>query len=266
MLVNENCFPFMEKMADIQKKVDAIITSPPYNSNKKAGKIGTNQNTKFNGYCYIRYDLHVDNKTSEEYADWTVDLFNHYDNILAPNGVILYNLSFGSENPNDWIMALNGVVTRTQFMMADMIIWKKKTAFPISSSPNKMTRITEPIFVLCRESERITFKSNKKCTSIRDTGQKAFENMYNFIEAKNNDGPCPLNKATYSSELCEKLMDMYVQPGSLVFDSFCGSGTTLVACKNKGLRGLGCELSLQQCEFAKERLNKTEVKSECTTT
>jgi DNA modification methylase len=252
----------MEKLSTLNKKVDAVITSPPYNSNKKAGKRGTNLNVKAKGYHYIRYDVHVDNFTSEEYADWTVKLFDGYDSILAPNGSVLYNLSFGSENPNDWVIALNGVVTRTNFTLADTLVWKKRTAFPISSSANKMTRITEFVFVLCRKSEIITFRSNKRVSSVRDTGQKAYENVYNFIEARNNDGPCPYNKATYSSELCEKLMDMYVQPGSTVFDSFCGSGTTLVACKNKNLKGIGCELSAQQCGFAKERLDGVKITSQ----
>jgi len=256
-LVNGDCFDLMDMMFEHNKKVEAIITSPPYNSNKKAGKHNTNQNVKTDYYHYIRYDIHIDNMTSEQYADWTVKLFEHYDKVLQTNGVVLYNLSFGSENPNDWVMALNGVVTRTNFTLADVLIWKKKTAFPISSSANKMTRITEFVFVLCRKPEIITFKSNKRITSVRDTGQKAYENMYNFIEARNNDGACELNKATFSSELVEKLIDMYVQPGSTVFDSFCGSGTTLVAVKNRGLKGIGCELSEAQCRWAVEnRLEK----------
>jgi DNA modification methylase len=257
ILVNNDCFGFMEELVRRGVRVDAVITSPPYNSNKKAGKHSTNQNTKVNGYSYIRYDVHVDNFTPEEYAEWTANLFNHYDSILAPNGVVLYNLSYGSENTEDWVKALNGVFTQTNFTMADRLVWKKKTAFPISSSPNKMTRIVEDIFVICRRSEMITFRSNKRCTSVRDTGQKAYENVYNFIEAANNDSSCHLNKATFSSELVKKLIDMYVQPNSLVFDSFCGTGTTLVACKHKGLRGIGCELSAAQCEWAKNRLDAT---------
>jgi len=253
ILANEDCFGFMEKLAEKNVRVDAIITSPPYNSNKKAGKRSTNQNTAVNGYTYLRYDVHVDNFTSEEYVEWTVNLFNHYDSVLAPDGVVLYNLSFGSENPNDWLMAMNGAVTRTNFTLADVLIWKKKTAFPISSSPNKMTRITEFVFVLCRKPEIITFRSNKRCTSVRDTGQKAYENVYNFIEAANNDRlNCQYNKATFSTELVEKLIDMYVRPGSTVFDSFCGTGTTLAACRNKGLKGIGCELSADQCRWAVE--------------
>ena len=58
--------------------------------------------------------------------------------------------------------------------------------------------------------------------------------MYNFIEAPNNDGPCKLNKATYSSDLCVKLLYMYGQADYKVYDPFMGSGTTAIACEKWG--------------------------------
>ena len=79
--------------------------------------------------------------------------------------------------------------------------------------------------------------------------------MYNFIEAPNNDGPCKLNKATYSSDLCVKLLYMYGQADYKVYDPFMGSGTTAYACKFCGINYVGSEISAKQCEYAKERLN-----------
>jgi len=257
MLIKGDCFDVMKRMADAGKQVDNIICSPPYNSNRKAGKSGTNQNRQCDTYHYIRYDVHVDNMTTEEYKTWSINLFKLFDKILKPNGVILYNLSFGSESPSDDVIAIAGICEETCFEKVDRIVWKKPTAFPISSSPNKLTRICEDIYVMTRKTERLTFKSNKKVTSLREkTGQKAYETLYNFIEAKNNDGSCPYNKATYSTELCTKLMDIYVQEDSIVLDPFSGSGTTIVACLNKGLKGLGIELSENQCNFAKDRILK----------
>lgn len=261
LLLNSDCFDYMQRLADSGRKVDMILTSPPYNSNKKSGKTGTITNRAMKGYSYIRYDVHVDNMTFEQYCNYTRDLFNLFDRVLAKNGVILYNLSYGSENSNDMIGAINAVVSNTPFMFVDMIIWKKATAFPISSSPNKMTRIVEPIWVFCRRDEIITFMSNKPVTSVRPTGQKAYGNIYNYIEARNNDGDnCPYNKATYSSELCEKLIEMYIpqekRDNVVIFDPFSGSGTTLVACYRKGIKGVGTELSPNQCQWAKDRIEK----------
>lgn len=255
-IFNCDCFDLMESMIDNKEKIDIVLTSPFYNTNKKAGKNKTNQNTKCNEYHYIRYDTHVDNMTNEEYCDFTEKLFNKYDMILKDNGCILYNISYGSENTEGMFLAINSIITKTNFTIADCIIWKKKTAFPNSCSPNKLTRITEFVFVFCRKDELLTFKTNKKCTSIRKTGQKAYENIYNFIEAKNNDGSNPLNKATFSTELVEKLLKLYANENTIIYDSFIGTGTTAVACKKLGLKCIGSELSEAQCKYAVERLNQ----------
>ena len=104
----------------------------------------------------------------------------------------------------------------------------------------------------------MTFKANKKVVSVRPNGQKMYENITNILHAKNNDGPCVLNKATYSTELCRKLLGIYLDlsgGGSrCVFDPFSGSGTTANACKELRVDFVGCELSAKQCEFAKERV------------
>jgi DNA modification methylase len=242
-----------------KKSVDVILTSPFYNSNKKAGKNRTLKNTKVKSgqYDYVRYDVHVDSMTDDEYIDFTVNLFNDFDTILKENGSILYNMSYGAENTETMFRTINGIITRTDFTVADLIIWKKKNALPNSCSPNRLTRIVEYIFVICRKSEMKTFYCNKKVKSLRATGQKAYENIFNFVEAKNNDGSCKLNKATYSTELCEELLKIYAPKDALVFDPFMGTGTTANACVRQGLNYLGSEISPDQCIWANERIEKT---------
>ena len=79
--------------------------------------------------------------------------------------------------------------------------------------------------------------------------------MFNFVEAKNNDGINDLNKATYSVELCEKLLNIYAQPNSVIYDSFNGTGTTGVAALKLGHSYIGSEISKEQCEFSINRLS-----------
>ena len=148
------------------------------------------------------------------------------------------------------------MIEDTNFSVADVIAWKKKSALPNSCSPNKLTRIWEFVFVFARTHELKTFHANKEVKSLRKTGQKAYSSMPNFIEAKNNDGACPFNKATFSSELCMKLLDIYAPPEAVVYDPFMGTGTTAVACKKMGLHYIGSELSEKQCAWAEERLSK----------
>ena len=257
-IYNEDCFKTMENIPIGQ--IDIVLTSPFYNTNKKAGKANTLQTSKIKEgyYSHVRYDTHVDSMTDDEYSAFTVNLFNEFDRILNLGGVVLYNLNYGAENTEGMFRAINSVITETPFTIADVIVWKKSNALPNNCSPNRLTRIWEFVFVFCRKEESKTFNCNKKIKSYRKTGQASYENITNYIEARNNDGGCPLNKATYSTELCNKLLDIYaVRPDTWVYDPFMGSGTTAVACIKRGYNCLGSEISAGQCEFAKQRVDDT---------
>ena len=193
---NESCIETMRKMQP--NCVDVVLTSPFYNTNM----------------------------TDDEYCDFTVELFQGFDKVLKENGSILYNINYGAENTSGMFLAVNDVITRTPFTIADVIVWKKSTALPNSCSPNRLTRIWEFVFVFCRKSEMKTFKCNKAVKSYRKTGQAAYENITNFIEAKNNDESCPYNKATYSSDLCMKLLEIYAVGGGSQF-TILSSGAAL---------------------------------------
>lgn len=249
-ILNEDCMITMDKMKKVNMKCDLILTSPPYNTSRG----GNSENGRKNHEC--RYDIPLDEMTNEEYITWTIDLFNKFDGILSKNGCILYNLSYGSENTDIVWLTIAEIIKNTNFKTADCIVWKKNSALPNNVSSNKLTRIIEYVFVFCRKEEFKTFNCNKKVKSKSKTGQNYFENIFNYIEAKNNDGSCDLNKATYSSELCLKLLDIYANDKTNVYDPFSGTGTTALSCKIKNLNFIGSELSKQQCEYSFERLNK----------
>lgn len=250
-----NCFDLMKRMENKKFKVDIILTSPPYCTSRSKVKTQKSLDT-YNR----RYDICLDDMDEYQYRDWTMDLFNEFDKILVKNGVVLYNISYGSENPNAMWLAILSIIERTNFMIADKIVWKKNSALPNNVSPNKLTRILEEVFVFCRKDEYKTFNANKKVTKTNAKGQKYYENIFNFIEAPNNDGSCNLNKATYSSELCEKLLNIYAKPNSIIYDPFMGTGTTGIACEkfnsSREMMCIGSELSEAQVEYSKKRLKE----------
>jgi len=254
-IYQEDCFETMKKMEEGNIKIDAVLTSPPYNT----GRLTQTQRSIDNHEN--RYDIHLDNKTDDEYLEWSVKLFNAYERVLKENGVVLYNVSYSAENnPNVMWLLISEIINKTNFMVADCIVWKKGSALPNNVSPNKLTRITEFVFVFCRKREYKTFKTNKKVKSHSKTGQAYYENVFNFIEARNNDGSCKLNKATFSSDFCDRLIDIYLKDGNLVYDSFMGTGTTAIACKRRNINFIGSELSENQVKYSEERLSKVQTK------
>ncbi len=254
-ILNGDCIVVMDELIKEGKKFTHIITSPPYNSARRA-------NSEYNlKHHSARYDIQVESKTSQEYADWVVEIFKRFEYLLEPNGCIIWNVSYSSASSISEIECINslwfsiyGVLKNTNFTIADKIVWRKSSALPNNVSPNKLTRICEDVFVFCRKSEYKTFHTNKKVKSISSKGQRYYENIFNYLEAPNNDGANPLNKATFSTEFVEKLMEIYCRDGSSVLDPFCGTGTTLNACLRKGFSGVGIELSKNQCEYARDRL------------
>jgi site-specific DNA-methyltransferase (adenine-specific) len=119
-----------------------------------------------------------------------------------------------------------------------------------------MTRICEFVFVIVRKDEFMTFNTNKEVINTTKEGQNYYEVFYNILEAKNNDGRNNMNKATFSTDLVRKLLNIYVPKDSLVYDSFMGTGTTALGCINENINFIGSEISTDQCNYAYKQIRK----------
>lgn len=246
VIYNEDCLVTMRNRID-KNSIDVVLTSPPYNTSRAS--------SKSDPYSF-RYDSYSDSLSDDDYTDFICKCFYGYDWILKENGCVLFNVSYSSENTTLIWNLISDIQRRTNFSVADCIVWKKKCAIPNNVSPNKLTRICEFVFVLCRDNEIGTFFMNKKVDSISKKGQNIYENVFNFIDAANNDGTCELNKATFSTEFVRKLLMMYAKEGAVIFDSFMGTGTTAIGAIKEQMSYIGSELSKEQCEYANKRIKQ----------
>ena len=170
---------------------------------------------------------------------------------------MLYNISYSTTKPSLIYDVIYCIKHNTPFDIFDTIVWKKSNALPNNMSKNRLTRTWEYIFVFARKEEAKTFYMNKDVLSVRSNGIKQYSCIDNIIFAKNNDGSCKLNKATYSSELCEQLLDIYMPDNAHVYDPFNGTGTTGIACLRKNAQWyFGSELSAEQCKYSVDRIEK----------
>lgn len=244
-IYNEDCLDTMKRMPT--NYIDLVVTSPPYNTSRKGSSLK-------NACENIRYDDFDDCKSDGEYIQWTLERFNLFNKVLKKNGSVLYNISYSSELTHLIWLVISEIINKTDFTTADCIVWKKTTATPNSTSKNKLTRICEFIFVFCRKKELNTFNCNKEISSYRDTGQASYKNYYNYIEAKNNDGSNDIHKATYSTELVRKLLDLYAKKTDIIYDPFMGTGTTGVACVVDQYNFIGSEISKRYVDQSKKRI------------
>lgn len=244
-IYNMDCLEGMKMMED--DSVDIVLSSPPYNTAR-------NGNERVIENYERRYDVYMEKRSNQEYQEWMIKIFEQFNRLLKENGCVLWNMSYGGENPMLMYDTLNSVCSNTPFMIADTIVWKKKSALPNNVSPNKLTRICEFVFVLCRTKEYKTFNTNKKVKTVGKTGQLFYENVFNFIEAKNNDGSNPYNKATFSTDLVKQLLEMYSKNQTdIILDPFMGIGTTALGCIETGRNYIGFEISENQCNYFEEK-------------
>lgn len=243
-IYNENCLTTLNRLND--RIIDGIITSPPYNINTERSDMYYN-----NGYSEI------DNLSENEYLDVRTTEFKEFSRIINDRGVICYNISYAKENPILPTLLVAKVHNETDLTLADIITWKKNTAIPFQTSPTKLSRITELIYIFVKKENLHTFKTNKEVSKVNTkTGQKFYKNYTNFIEAKNNDGFICNLKASFSQELVDKLINIYFPKGSLIYDPFTGIGTTQLSCITNECNYLGSELINEHYNIALNRIKE----------
>jgi DNA modification methylase len=67
------------------------------------------------------------------------------------------------------------------------------------------------------------------------------------------------HSAEWPVSLSAQAIRVWTDPGDLVCDPFCGSGTTGVACVNLGRRFVGLEQDAGYCEMARRRISGANV-------
>lgn len=224
--------------------VSGLICSPPYN-------LGPRKDCYYdNGYS------DKDNLSEEEYLKRRTAEFCEFSRIVEDKGVICYNISYHNENPILPTLLMAKIHKETDLTVADIITFKKSNSIPFQTSPTKLSRICELVYVIVKKEHLHDFTTNKKISKINEkTKQKFYKNYTNLIEAKNNDGiKCKL-KASFSEDFVVKLMDIYFPEGSLIYDPFMGIGTTARACKKNNRNYIGSELDKEHFDISNSILN-----------
>jgi len=238
------CGDTVETMGKINdESIDLILTSPPYLASIR------NDNHKYPG----AKDQIKDNQTVDVYLDWMVENFKQYERILKKDGVVVFNFSYTTFNPSLPYFLINEVFKHTDFRVYDTFAWKKKSAMPVSGHPNRVTRIVEMVYIFAKTPY---FKANKTVSSVSRTGQKYYNNYYNFIEARNNDGKVEGHEATFSTDFASFFIDLYSKENEIVLDNFSGTGTTPYASSKMNRQYIGIDLVEKFCDYARNRISK----------
>jgi len=213
---------------------DLVITSPPYNllNSSGGGFSGIKDHTWRNPALKNGYDGHDDCMPRDEYVAWQKAVLSECWRLLTPTGAIYYNhkprVQYGElEMPLD----LNPGLPLRQ-----IIIWKR--AGGINYSPTFYMPVHEWIMIFAKPDFRLISK-----------GLSGMGDVWDMNQERNNPHP-----ASFPIELPLRILE--TAPAARVLDPFMGSGTTGVACAQKGIDFTGIEKGPKYYEMAKFRLER----------
>ena len=226
------------------KKIDLIITDPPFAINFKATKANYNRTDSrvMKGYNEIK---------PEDYYDFTFDWMSQAYRILKESGS-MYVFS-GWNNLKDILRALDD----TGFTTINHIIWKYQ--FGVVTKTKFVTSHYHCLYVCKNPKKRkfypfSRFKKDSKNAEGRSLHYKDKEDVWNIKrEYWTGDEKTPTK---LPAELIEKILSYSSKKNDLVLDPFLGSGQVAMISKKQGRKFLGFEIVKEYYNFAKKRLDK----------
>ena len=103
-----------------------------------------------------------------------------------------------------------------------------------------------------QDGGRKTQIENKGFTVIRMIGNPIKKDYIEFPVESTKGMEHP---AIFPLQLIEEFVGLTCPPGGFVLDPYCGSGTTLLAAKNKGRKFIGIDINPKYCNFSKDRID-----------
>lgn len=220
--------------------IDLIVTSPPYNVSIP--------------YTSVRDDI-----SYGEYLDFTGRWLKKAYSLVKPDGRMCLNIPLdknlgGQQSVYADILSL---AKACGWRYHATVIWNeqnisRRTAWGswLSARAPYVIAPVETIAILYRE----TWKKLAAGTSdiTRDEFIGWTNGVWTFSGEKRGRANHP---APFPVELPTRCIKLFTYVGDTVLDPFMGSGTTLLACRNLGRRGIGVEIDAAYCEVAKKRLS-----------
>ena len=213
------------------KNIDMVFTSPPYNMGTSTGG-GFGKGSVAAKELADGYDGNIDGMPHEEYASWQSQVLDLCWESLSDMGAIFYN---HKPRPMDGVLKLP-TDYGSDLPLRQIIIWDRDMGINFSTS--HFLPKHEWIVVWAKSAWRLP---DKKVSGLGD--------VWHITPELSVDHPAPFPIKLPSTAITA------VEP-KLVLDPFAGSGTTLRAAKNLGVRCIGIEQSERYCELIVARLGQ----------
>lgn len=247
-IYNENCLDTMRRMPD--GFIDLTVTSPPYDNLRD-----------YKGYEF-------------DFEPIAHELFR----VTKKGGVVVWIVNDatinGSETGTSFRQAL--YFKEVGFRLYDTMIWDKGANASIGSMDRYADKF-EYMYVLSKlkpcATNIICDRKNKRAGEVQNGslrkpngkthktsgyGKRRIKeysrryNIWNIHPEKSNKNR--MHPAQFSEQLANDHIISWSNEGDLVYDPFCGSGTTPKMAIINNRQYIGSEISSEYCELANERI------------
>lgn len=220
--------------------IDLTVTSPPYN-------VG------------IQYNSHKDELSYEGYLEFSEKWLHNCFRWTKPQGRLILNIPLDKNKGGQRSVGadLTKIAQTIGWKYHSTIIWNegnisRRTAWGswMSASAPFVIAPVELIVVLYKEGWKKTSGSK-----ISDIKRQEFMDWTNGVWTFNGESAKRIgHPAPFPRELPYRAIKLFSFVRDVVFDPFCGSGTTLIEAANSNRIGIGLEIDNHYCEVAKNRI------------
>ena len=237
-LIQGDCIEAMQMLIEQGVKMDAVITSPPYNMNLRISRgryISRCHYSKHTEEFSTKYKNYNDDLPMEQYFDFQKSFI---EKALALSPLVFYNIQMITGNK----IALFKLLGHFADKIKEVIIWDKENGQPAMQNG-----------VLNSQFEFIFVFSNDKPYN-RMFEPSGFErgtetNVWKIKRERNKE-----HKAAFPKALIKRILENFIPEGSIVLDPFMGSGTTGVVCRDLNRKFIGIELDEDYYQIACDRI------------
>jgi len=220
-------------------KVDAVITSPPYNTLSGIPVEPTGLWKKSDGGAQWISDLHTngyaDDMPESEYMEWQNKIFSSIN--LTEKSSLFYNHQIRwrggvVSHPVEWFKP-------SGWNLRQEIVWDRGGGMMFNAR------------MFCRFDERILWFVKKEWKWNQEV--VGLGTIWRINKAQNKEHP-----VAYPIEIPKRCIAAATDKDDTALDPFMGSGTTGVACMNLGRKFIGIEIEPKYFEIACERIENAQ--------
>jgi site-specific DNA-methyltransferase (adenine-specific) len=229
-LYHGDCLETMRQMS--ADSVDLVFTSPPYNLGVTTGGGFPKDGGKWHNAALANgYSEHDDAMPFPEYRAWQQQVLRECWRLVKPTGAIYYQhkprVQAGLlQTPLDLIP--DGLPIR------QIVIWDRGSG--MNFAPTHYVPAHEWIVVIAGPDFR-----------LKNKGASGYGDVWRVLPVTGNKHPAPFPVSLPAAAIEST-------GAQVVLDPFAGSGTTLRAAADAGVKGIGIELSAAYCDMAMDRL------------